>query len=105
MIKIFPQLQNTRLDNCWSGQLEFTINRMPALGRLSPTVYYAHGFGGHGVIATNILGKVMAEAVAGQAQRFDVFAQIKHQPFFGGNLFKRPAFVLGMTWYRLRDML
>lgn len=105
MLKIFPQLQNTRLDNCWSGQLEFTINRMPALGRLSPTVYYAHGFGGHGVIATNILGKVMAEAVAGQAQRFDVFAQIKHRPFFGGNLFKRPAFVLGMTWYRLRDML
>ncbi|MEZ0259821.1 MAG: NAD(P)/FAD-dependent oxidoreductase [Alphaproteobacteria bacterium] len=105
MIKIFPQLQSTRIDNCWSGQLEFTINRMPALGRLSPTVYYAHGFGGHGVIATNILGKIMADAVSGQAQRFDVFAKIKHQPFLGGDLLKRPLFVLGMTWYRLRDML
>jgi gamma-glutamylputrescine oxidase len=105
MLKIFPQLQSARIDNCWSGQLEFTINRMPALGRMTPNIYYAHGFGGHGVIATNILGKVVAEAVAGQAQRFDVFAKIKHQPFIGGNLLRRPLFVLGMTWYRLRDML
>lgn len=105
MLKIFPQLANTKIDHCWYGPLEFTINRLPGLGRLSKNVYYAHGFGGQGVVATNILGKVVAEAVAGQAERFDVFARVKHQDFPGGNWLKRPLFVLGMTWYRMRDAL
>jgi gamma-glutamylputrescine oxidase len=105
MLKIFPQLQSVRIDHCWRGPLEFTINRMPGIGRLTPQVYYAHGFGGHGVIAANIAGKIIAEAIAGQSQRFDVFSRIKHAPFIGGALLKRPLFVLGMTWYKLRDML
>lgn len=105
MVALFPALQSVRIDHCWRGPLEFTINRMPDIGRLSPQIYYAHGFGGQGVIASNIVGKILAEAVRGQAQRFDVFAKIKHAPFPGGQLFKRPAFVLGMTWYKLRDML
>lgn len=105
MLKIFPQLSMTRIDHCWHGPLEFTINRLPGLGRLAANVYYAHGFGGQGVILTNAAGAILAEAVAGHAERFDVFAKIKHANFPGGNLFKRPAFVLGMTWYRVRDAL
>lgn len=105
MVKIFPQLAAAGIEHCWHGPLEFTINRLPGLGRLAPNVYYAHGFGGHGVIATNILGCVLAEAVAGHAERFDVFAKIKHANFPGGGLLKRPMFVLGMTWYKLRDLL
>lgn len=105
MLKLFPALFATGIDHCWRGPLEFTINRMPELGRLSPTVYFAHGFGGQGVVATNILGKVLAEAVSGQAERFDVFERIKHRPFVGGQGLKRPLFVLGMTWFKLRDKL
>jgi gamma-glutamylputrescine oxidase len=105
MVKIFPAMRMVRIDNCWRGPLEFTINRMPDLGRLTPQIYYAHGFGGHGVVATNILGKILAEAVAGQAERFDVFAKIKHANFMGGDVMKRPLFVLGMTWFKLRDMI
>ncbi len=105
MVELFPALAMTRIDHCWCGPIEFTINRMPHLGRITPQVYFAHGFGGHGVVATNILGKVLAEAVSGTAERFDVFAGIKHAPFPGGNLLKQPLFVLGMLWYRLRDTL
>jgi len=105
MVDIFPEMADTAIDHCWRGPLEFTINRMPGLGRLSPNVYYAHGFGGQGVVATNMLGKVLAEAVSGQMNRFDVFAKIKHQPFPGGDLLKRPLFVLGMTWYQIRDKI
>ena len=105
MVKLFPQLHMVGIHHCWHGPLEFTINRLPDLGRLSPHVYYAHGFGGQGVVATNILGCVLAEAVAGHAQRFDVFAKIKHAAFPGGNALKRPLFVLGMKWYQLRDLL
>jgi gamma-glutamylputrescine oxidase len=105
MLKLFPALQMARIDHCWRGPLEFTINRMPDIGRLTPQVYYAHGFGGQGLIATNILGKILAEAVTNQAQRFDVFAKIKHANFMGGNMLKRPLFVLGMIWYQLLDLL
>ncbi len=48
---------------------------------------------------------LLAEAVAGQAERFDLFKEISHLPFPGGTLLKTPALMLAMTWYRLRDML
>ena len=105
MLKIFPAISMVRLDHCWRGPLEFTINRMPDVGRLSPQIYYAHGFGGQGIIATNIIGKILAEAVGGQAQRFDVFAKIKHGNFPGGDSLKRPLFVAGMMWFKLRDLV
>ena len=44
-------------------------------------------------------------AVAGTAERLDVFARIPHRRFPGGPLFRMPALVLAMAWYRLRDML
>ena len=105
MLKVFPAISMVRIDHCWKGPLELTMNRMPDIGRLSPQVYYAHGFGGQGVIVTNIVGKILAEAIGGQAQRFDVFAKIKHRNFPGGDLLKRPLFVAGMTWFKLRDMI
>lgn len=105
MTDLFPTLKMTRIDHCWRGPLDLTMNRMPHMGKLAPNIYYAHGFGGQGVILTNILGKVLAEAVAGTAERFDVFEKIRHNPFPGGDSLKRPLFLLAMTWYRLRDML
>lgn len=105
MVTLFPALKMTRIDHCWRGPLDMTINRLPHVGRLAPQVFYAHGFGGHGVLCTNLMGKVLAEAVGGTATRFDVFAKIGHAPLVGGSLLKRPLFVLGMLWYRLRDLL
>lgn len=105
MTDVFPSLADVKIDHCWHGPLDLTGNRMPHMGRLSPTVYFAHGFGGHGVVATNILGKVMADAVSGSAEKFDVFAKVGHPPIFGGEIMKRPLFVLAMTWFKLRDKL
>jgi gamma-glutamylputrescine oxidase len=104
MTKIFPAMRMVRIDHCWRGPLELTINRMPDIGRLTPQIYYAHGFGGQGIIATNIVGKVIAEAIGGQAQRFDVFAKVKHGNFMGGEMLKRPLFVAGMMWFKLKDL-
>jgi gamma-glutamylputrescine oxidase len=50
-------------------------------------------------------GKLVAEAVAGSAERFDVFARIPHANFPGGALMRRPALVLAMLYYRLKDLL
>lgn len=102
---VFPTLADIGIDHCWHGPLDLTANRLPAVGRLAANVYYAHGFGGHGVAATNLMGKLAAEAIMGTASRFDVFERIDHIPFLGGTLTKRPLFMLGMLWYQLRDAL
>ena len=81
------------------------MNRAPDFNRLAPNIYYAQGFSGHGMILTVMAGQLMAEAIAGQAERFDVFTRLRHRPFPGGALLRRPALVLGMLWYRLRDLL
>jgi gamma-glutamylputrescine oxidase len=105
MLDVFPELAAAAIDYCWGGPLDITLNRMPHFGRLAPNIFYAHGYCGHGIILSNMAGQLMAEAVRGTAERFDIFTKIKHAPFIGGDTLKRPLFVLGMMWYRLRDLL
>ena len=68
-------------------------------------MYYLQGFSGHGLALTGLAGRVVAEAMAGDASRFDTFSRLRHRPFPGGRLLRMPALVLGMAWYRLKDAL
>ncbi len=107
MLRTFPQLTGVGVEYAWGGFVDITMNRAPDFGRLSgaPHVVYLQGFSGHGLALTGLAGRVAAEAMAGDAGRFDVFARLKHRPFPGGAALRTPALVLGMAWYRLRDML
>ncbi len=105
MLKVFPQLADAAIEYSWGGYVDITRNRAPHFGRLMPNVYFLQGFSGHGIALTGIAGKLVAEAIAGHAGRFDVFARIAHRGFPGGALLRRPALVLGMLYYRLRDLL
>jgi gamma-glutamylputrescine oxidase len=105
MLNVFPQLQDARIEHAWGGYVDITMNRAPDFGRLEPDVYYLQGFSGHGIALTGLAGKLVAEAIAGSAERFDVFARIPHREFPGGALLRRPALVLAMLYYRLRDLL
>ncbi len=104
MTSVFPQLKDVKLDFAWGGFIAITSNRLPDCGRLSSTVYYAHGYSGQGVALSGLYGKLMAEAIRGQAERFDLFAKIKHLPFPGGAL-RTPLLVAAMAYYRMRDAL
>jgi gamma-glutamylputrescine oxidase len=111
MVQTFPQLAGVRVDFAWGGFVDITMNRAPDFGRLPhPTgaaenIYYLQGFSGHGLALTGLAGRLVAEALAGDAQRFDVFARLRHRDFPGGRLLRTPALVLGMAAFRLRDML
>jgi len=105
MARVFPQLAEARIDHAWGGHVDITLNRAPHFGRLAPNVYFLQGFSGHGIALTGIAGKLAAEAITGTAGRFDVFARIPHANFPGGAALRRPALVLAMLWYRLRDLL
>jgi gamma-glutamylputrescine oxidase len=105
MLRVFPRLGDVRIDYAWGGHVDITLNRAPHFGRLAPNVYFLQGFSGHGIALTGIAGKLVAEAISGTAARFDVFARIRHGNFPGGEGLRRPALVLAMLWYRLRDLL
>jgi gamma-glutamylputrescine oxidase len=104
MTSVFPQLKDVKIDYAWGGYIAITSNRIPDCGRLSPTVYYAHGYSGQGVALTGLYGKLMAEAIRGTAERFDLLAKIKHLPFPGGPM-RTPILVAAMMYYRIRDAL
>ncbi|MGL0786099.1 NAD(P)/FAD-dependent oxidoreductase [Xanthomonas translucens] len=105
MRQVFPQLREVELDYVWGGYVDITRNRAPHWGRLTPNVYFAQGFSGHGVAATGLAGEVIAAAIDGQSQRLDLFARIPHAPFPGGRALRTPLLVAAMSWYKLRDAL
>lgn len=110
MAMTFPQLASTQVQYAWGGFVDISMNRAPDFGRLpgvgaGAPVYYLQGFSGHGLALTGLAGKLVAEAMAGDASRFDTFARLKHRAFPGGRLLRTPALVLGMAYYRLRDAL
>ncbi len=105
MVRVFPQVSDLKVQYTWGGFLDITMSRAPDFGRLAPNVFYLQGFSGHGMSLTGLAGKLVAEAVAGSAERFDVFARLPHRDFPGGPLFRRPSLVLAMLYYRLRDLL
>ena len=105
MLKIYPQLAETRIDYAWGGTLAITMNRLPRFGRTRDGVFYAHGYSGHGVPTATFAGQLLAEAVAGTAERFDVMASLPKVKFPGGTLLRWPSLVLGMLYYSLRDKI
>ncbi|KAA1191763.1 FAD-binding oxidoreductase [Pseudohalioglobus sediminis] len=105
MLRIYPELESTRIDYGWGGTLAITLNRMPDFGRLSSQVFYAHGYSGHGVPIATLAGKLLAEVISGSAERFDVMATVPSKTFPGGTLLRFPGLVAGMLFYSLRDRL
>ena len=103
--KVFPQLSDVRIDYSWGGYLDITTNRAPHFGRLGPNAYFIQGLSGHGMVISGIAGKLVSEAIAGSAERFDLYSRIEHVNFPGGPLLRRPALVLAMLWFRLLDLL
>ncbi|MEM9254793.1 MAG: FAD-binding oxidoreductase [Pseudomonadota bacterium] len=105
MLKIYPRLRGIQIDYAWGGTIGVTVNRVPQLGRISDNILYSQGYSGHGVNVTHLAGQIMADAVAGTLERFDVFSRIKPVRLPGMNRFPRQLVALGMLYYKLRDSL
>ena len=105
MVKVFPQLEDIRIEYEWGGYIAITIKRIPQMGRIEGNTYYATGYSGHGLAPTHIAGQILADAICGDAERFDVFERIKHWKLPGGKWFANPALALGMLYHRLKEIL
>jgi gamma-glutamylputrescine oxidase len=105
MLNLFPQLRDVKIDYAWGGTLSVTVNRLPHLGRLEPNVYFGQGYSGHGISTATFAGKIIAEAIGGDSDHFDVFSGLPIHTFPGGTLLRYPGMVLGMIYYGLKDRL
>lgn len=105
MVRIFPQLKDARIDFAWGGRIAIVVNRVPAIGRLKPNLYFFGGYSGHGVNATHIAAEIVADAISGTTEKFDLFDRIRHTRLPFSDWFGNEMLALGMLYYRLRDLL
>jgi gamma-glutamylputrescine oxidase len=105
MLKVFPDLKDVATEYAWYGTVGITRTRMPHFGRLGERVLFAHGYSGQGVALSGFGGKLMAEAVLGQPERFDVFARVPAKKFPGGAMLRKPLIAAALFAFKIADAL
>ena len=105
MLKVFPALAAAKIEYAWGGFVGISVNRAPQIGKLANNVYYAQGFSGHGLAFSGMAGKIIADALAGENEKFALLQKIKHRPFPGGRLLRTPLLVLAGIYSRIQDLL
>ena len=105
MARVYPALAGVRVTHAWGGTLAITTNRGPYMQRVGGNILAASLCSGHGVALSTLAGRILAEAVAGQAGRFDTLAALAPRPFPGGPALRWPILVMAMSWFALRDRL
>ena len=103
MLHVFPQLENVKIDYGWGGPIDMTMNANPHFGQISPHIYFAHGYSGHGVALTGLAGRIVAEAILGNDERLRLFSALKVPSLPGIAWFKNLATRIGVPYYRFLD--
>jgi len=101
----YPQLADVKIDYAWGGTIGVPVTRVPQLGRLSPNIFYCQGYSGHGVNVTHLAGQIMADAIGGTLERFDLFASVKPFVVPFAHTFNTPMVALGVLYYQIKDRL
>lgn len=105
LAKLWPRLADVRIDYAWGGNIGVPVNRVPQFGRLSPNVWYCQGYSGHGVNVTHLAGQILADAIGGTLERFDLFAKVSPMRVPFGHALQKPMVALGVLYYQLKDRL
>ena len=105
MARVYPRLADVRIDYAWGGTIGVPLNRVPQFGRIAPNVFYCQGYSGHGVNVTHLAGRIMADAVAGTMEHFDLFANVKPVIIPGAHVLRKPMVALGVLYYQVKDRL
>ncbi|HSG98139.1 MAG TPA: FAD-binding oxidoreductase [Woeseiaceae bacterium] len=103
--RLYPQLADVRIDYAWGGRIGVPVYRAPIMGRVEPNIFYSQGYAGHGVNVTHLAGELLADAIAGTFERFDVFANIRPLKVPGAHVLATPMVALGVLYYQVRDRL
>ncbi len=102
--RAFPSLKGVGISHAWGGMVSITRTRLPHIGRDGP-ILWAHGYSGQGALLSTLGGKVLADALAGDAAPLEALAAIEPPAFPGGALLRWPLYLLGMAYYATMDRL
>lgn len=105
MHRVFPQLKDVKIDFEWGGMIGIGANRLPQIGRLDQQIYYAQAYAGHGLNATHMAARLLAQAINGEEAGFEIFNKVKHVTFPGGRHLRSPLLALGMLYHRIKEVL
>ena len=83
LLKVYPQLHDVRVEYAWGGLMSYARHKMPQIGQSADGVWYAVGFGGHGMAPTTVSGELLAAAIAGERAVPEAFATFGLTPTFG----------------------
>lgn len=83
LLKVYPQLHDVRVEYAWGGLMSYARHKMPQIGRSTDGVWYAVGFGGHGMAPTTVSGELLAAAISGERPVPDAFAAFGLTPTYG----------------------
>ena len=99
----FPQLRGAKITHAWTGNVAFTLDALPHMGR-QDGMHYLLGCNGSGVAMMTYLGWQTARKIAGVANHASAFdtEDFPTHPLYSGNPWFLPA--IG-GWYRFRDEL
>jgi gamma-glutamylputrescine oxidase len=103
MLEIYPQLKGIRVEYGWGGTIAVPINRVPQLGRIASNVFFAHAYSGHGVNVTHVAGEIIADAIGGTMERFDILSSMPSVRIPGVNSLGNTIVNLGVLWYGMKD--
>jgi gamma-glutamylputrescine oxidase len=83
LLKVYPQLHDVRIEHAWGGLMSYARHKMPQIGQSADGVWYAVGFGGHGMAPTTVSGELLAAAIAGERPVPEAFAAFGLTHTFG----------------------
>ncbi|MFC3691132.1 NAD(P)/FAD-dependent oxidoreductase [Chenggangzhangella methanolivorans] len=105
LLEVFPQLADVPIEHAWGGVLGVTPTRQPFVRSVARNVFAAAGYSGQGVLLAPMFGRILAEAVQGRFEGFDLLSQLPVPSFPGGTWLRKPILVAAMSYFALRDRL
>lgn len=102
MMRTFPALAGTRIENRWSGHLALTMDGLPHLHAPAPGLFVALGYNGRGIALSTAFGKSVARWMGGDAEPSYPVSAIKP---IGWHRLREPVMNIGIRWYWLKDRM
>ncbi|HEY7299754.1 MAG TPA: FAD-binding oxidoreductase [Xanthobacteraceae bacterium] len=99
--RVYPQLRPVEIEHIWTGVLGSPLHRMPQIGQLSPGLWLASGFGGHGLNATAMAGNIVARAIHEGDDVWRLFTPF--ELVWAGGPLGRAGAQAHYWWYRWRE--
>ena len=99
----YPQLKGTKITHAWTGNVAFTFDEIPHMGKFD-NLHYALGCNGSGIAMMTYLGQQTARKVAGKSNRVCAFdrPEFPDHPLYNGSTWFLP---LVGRYFRTRDWI